>query len=106
MNKREMLITEILYLSLLVNSHTDYCVFIRFSGHVDQLEVEICKTKERYQDIVARDGFNYKKVSEKELKSIQDQLTSILNDGEINYDELDYTVIKHNEYHLCSRRGN
>lgn len=106
MYKKEKLITEIIYLSLLVNSHTDYCVFIRFSGHVSQFGIEITETKERYNDIITNDELHYKNVSEKELRAIKDNLTSILDGGEINYEELDYTIIKHNRYHLCSRRAN
>lgn len=45
---REQIICDILQLAFLVQEHTDYCVFIRYSGHVNSLDVEICESKKNY----------------------------------------------------------
>ena len=41
MDEKDRLVCEIMQLAYLVQRHTNYCVFVRYSGHVDALELEI-----------------------------------------------------------------
>jgi hypothetical protein len=49
MTKQE-LATEILNLCLRINNETGFCAFFRYSGHVDNYDVQISKGKKSYND--------------------------------------------------------
>ncbi len=40
------LIGEVMALAYLINSNTEYCTFIDYSGHVDKLEISVRKSKD------------------------------------------------------------
>lgn len=45
MFKPVKLLGEIMSLAYLVNANTEYCVFVRYSGHIESLSVDICQGK-------------------------------------------------------------
>lgn len=91
--ERGALIAEIMFLGYMVNSHTTYCVFVDFSGHVDSMSVEIAKSKNLFNEKIASTDF-YTKYADDEhpwkvttldvLKAKRDHLKYILEEGEID----------------------
>jgi len=53
-------VSELMYLAVMVNLHTDYCVFLDYSGHVYGLTVRITPTKEDFNTVLAEDDFQLK----------------------------------------------
>jgi hypothetical protein len=91
--ERGALIAEIMFLAYMVNSHTTYCVFADFSGHVDMMSIQIARSKDRYNDEIASTEFGTKYADKKQpwkvtplgaLKTKRDHLKHILDEGEIN----------------------
>lgn len=107
MNEKIKLTIELMALAFLVNEKTDYCVFIRFSGHIDSMEIEVAASKENYLNKVLRAEFDtaYKEWRKTDqplianLKSRIAVLKQILKDGEIDYRELDYMTQKYRDYY-------
>jgi len=46
MFKPVKLMGEVMALAYLVNANTDYCVMIRYAGHVDELKIQVFPSKE------------------------------------------------------------
>jgi len=99
MEEEVRLTIKVLHLAYLVHEKTDYCVFIRFSGHVDRLEIDIRESQVNWETQVLRSEFSTKymalrdaRVGEKraELQARIEVLEQILADNEISYDDLDY----------------
>jgi hypothetical protein len=81
-------------LAYLVQKCTDYCVFIRFSGHIEQLEVDIRESRKNWETEVLKTEFHtaFKEYYEKkdplmDLKSKRDVLARIINEKEIPYED-------------------
>lgn len=55
------LYVELAYLSMLVNLHTDYCVFFDYSGHVWNVSIRIRRSKKAYNEEVADSEFRVMK---------------------------------------------
>lgn len=95
-------ITEIFYLAMLVHTNTDYCVFVRLSGHVDRMEVEIAKSKTDYNVIVAKTDqyIDKKNFVLRDVENAKAVLIGILEVGEIDYDlcECEEIIEVHREY--------
>jgi hypothetical protein len=99
---KDQIIIEIMHLAYLVQRHTNYCVFIEFHGHVEQLEVRIRASKEDWQTKVLDTQFHteFKKwMAQKDplafYKAKRDILKRILDEGEVPYELCDverYTV--------------
>ncbi len=99
-DERIKLILEIMALAYLVNEHTEYCIFIRYSGHVDSLDIQITENKERYNTTVCESEFkthfhnlyDFKKETEDNylawLKAKKETLKDILDYGEIDYSDM------------------
>ena len=85
-------IMEIMNLAFLVHQETEYCVFIDWSGHVNQLSISIRESIENYETHVADMKFytwwqsNHKGVPYDELKAKEEVLKSILDTHHIPYD--------------------
>lgn len=47
-------IPEILAVAYRIHNETDFCVFIRFSGHVNHLEIEIDKSIKNYDTTIVK----------------------------------------------------
>ena len=99
MDEETRLVIRIMHLAYLVNASTDYCVFIHFSGHVNQLEIQIAESKKLYTHAVLQTDFAtvYKSWRDRnapplvaELKARADVLERILTERKIPFDELDY----------------
>lgn len=100
------LVGDITTLGAMVNMFTDFCVFIRFSGHVDTIDVTIAASKDDYNknivkgnyDLPTKKGYGDKEESLfKTLNRIKYQLKKILRDHKIDYSKLDYEeeVVRH-----------
>lgn len=80
-------VSEIMYLTVLVNLYTDYCVFLDYSGHVYSLSVSITPSKEDYNTILAEDEFRLKPFKSGDgvawLERKRDILVQILEGREI-----------------------
>lgn len=102
----ELIIKAMTY-GYLVHAKTEYCVFVRFHGHVESLEIEIRKSIKDWQTRVCetemtsktKEYYN-KQASFADLKGKIDVLKNILDTHEIPYDAMDYTIeqIKHHYF--------
>ena len=111
--ERIRLIMQIFALGYLVQEHTDYCVFMNFSGHVDSFEIDIRESKERYNNEVCRASFktkfdsyfDYKNENSEGnrlawLKAKRDVLKEILETGDIPYSEMEEYIEKEYKYNF------
>ena len=97
MTEEDNLIVEIMKIAYLVHRLTRYCVFIRFSGHINQCEIDIRESKEHWQQEVLSTEFytEYERLSKWEhnplayLQAKKNILLKIIEDEEIPYDECD-----------------
>ena len=86
---KEKLTAEIMYLSALVNANTELCVFVRYSGHVDVLDVDIAESKENFKSrIFEADSRLDSKKGMESLERVRGELISILTDHKIPYETL------------------
>lgn len=93
MHKKEQLITDVVYLSMMVNYKTKYCVFTEFSGHVDWLEFSICESKENHKNAIVVGCIRLKKDDAIEmLQEVKAKLIEILEDGEVDTSNMKYTI--------------
>lgn len=94
----QSLALRMMQLAYLVQTHTDFCVFIRFSGHVNTLDIEIAKSKEDWKTILfeaetMRLYQEQRKNSAPKLAHLQTKiqlLEQILSDGEIPFEDLEF----------------
>lgn len=95
-------LTELMYLAMLVHEHTDYCVFIDYSGHIDKLGIQIRKSQEEYNVRIADAGMYAKGelFTTKRYEDVKKVLTDILDNGEIDYDLCEVEEIITHEYHF------
>lgn len=89
--ERERLIMEIMCLAFRFHQESGYCVFIDFSGHVDQLSISIRESQSNYQTNVADSSFYTVPFRHEEsqdpnswLKYKRNVLLVILEQGEID----------------------
>ncbi|MCP4987739.1 MAG: hypothetical protein GY928_17280 [Colwellia sp.] len=70
--ERLALMTEIFYLSVMVNQETDKCVFLDYAGHVESITIQIAESKTNYLKEIASTEFyaNYYEDPEKPLRFI------------------------------------
>ncbi|MBP1992531.1 hypothetical protein [Paenibacillus eucommiae] len=106
MNKKQSLIneklSEIMLLCVLVNNHTDYCVFMNLSGHVDQISFRVCESKARWQRSLIEQEFYFShnappKLNQK-LDKIIDTLTEILKTNHIDFGKFKSVRTTHTTY--------
>lgn len=111
LTEEQKIILDIMRLAYLVQELTEYCVFIRYSGHVDQLQIQICKSKIGWEETVMESEFAtaYKSWRDKdedpmkaELLSRREVLEQILEDGSIDYDQegVDFEEYAVRDYHF------
>lgn len=55
----EIEITKAFYLSLLINRHSEKCVFFNMSGHVSSIEIQVNMSKKAYMDMPMRSEIEY-----------------------------------------------
>jgi hypothetical protein len=85
-------VQELIGLAMKVQETTEYCVFIQFSGHVNNLEIDISKSKKNYKDRVIESEFRTdgpyvtKEHFERRYKEIKGFLVNILKKGKIDYE--------------------
>ncbi len=97
MDEKQKMILRIMQLAYLVHELTEYCVFIRFSGHVHSLEIDIRESVENWERVVMETQMRlaYRKHRDKGeefayYKCKIDVLEQILKDGEVDLSELEY----------------
>jgi hypothetical protein len=100
-----LLLGEIQTLAYMVNAFTEYCVFVRFSGHVDQIEVDVARTKSDYLDKVVNGQTYLSQDSSDEknmirLRKIKTELRKILRKNKVDYSRLNYEVEEVRHYKL------
>lgn len=93
--ERNKMMIEIMALAYLVQVHTDYAVFIRYSGHIDNLEIEIVESADRYQNKIASSEFYTEKYHQDDLgwwKAKRDHLLKIIETGDVDVSEMNETL--------------
>ena len=103
--EKDKLVMEIMCLAYAVQRNTDYGIFIDYSGHVDSLSIKICPTKEDYRTEIASTDFYIDKYENEGdglgwLKTKRDHLKQILEDGEIDFCDMDKEIIETVEHHF------
>ena len=94
-NEKTRLMAEVMLLAMQVEDKTGHAVFIRYSGHVGHLEIDIRESKEHYQKEIASSGFYTNGDDERtieKLKSVKRNLIGFLEDEEVNQDKLQYWI--------------
>lgn len=105
-----MLVGEIQALAYMVNTFTEYAVFVDFSGHVDAIMVSIRESKENYNKRIV-EGRSYVppfdedwKVSLEEMSSalnkIKSNLRKILRKNAIPYSRMNFDIEEVRRYKL------
>jgi hypothetical protein len=99
MNQKQKLTSEIMTLAYMVNEVTDYCTFVRFSGHVNHVEITIAKSRKDYLNQIATSEFKPNGKVER-LQSAKETLLNILKDKNIDVSEFDYEIeeIRHYKF--------
>lgn len=99
--EKTKLVLEVFTLAYLIQRNTDYCVWIRYSGHVDSCEIEIAESKKKWQNKVCETNFynEFKKMWDADkdnpllyLTSRRNVLKQILEDNDIPYSEMEEHV--------------
>jgi hypothetical protein len=99
MNQKQKLTSEIMTLAYMVNEVTEYCTFVRFSGHVNRVAVTIAKGKKDYSNHIIESDFRTDGKVER-LLSVKETLLNILKDKNIDVSEFDYEIeeIRHYKF--------
>lgn len=100
------IVIKMLHLAYLVQAETDYCVFIRYSGHVNNLEIEIAESKERWQNkVLQTDVYDAYSILVKDHPSWKASMLAkvailerILRENEIPYEDCDVEEYLVEEY--------
>lgn len=88
--ERNEKLAEACYLCVMVNNHTNYCVFLNLSGHVSQISFSVRESKTAYQRVLVEDEFYFdeKRMLSRRLDKVIGFLTEILENNRINYSKL------------------
>jgi acid stress-induced BolA-like protein IbaG/YrbA len=99
MNEKQKLTSEIMTLTYMVNETTEYCAFLRFSAHVDRVEIDIAKSKKDYLNYIVSSEFKPNGKIER-LQSIKETLLNILKEKNIDVSNFDYEIeeIRHYKF--------
>lgn len=98
MTKKQQLILKIMHLAYLVHELTEFCVFMRLSGHIGSVEISIRESREKWENVMLESRIS-KLYAEnrKEMDPTFSYLTAkvevlehILQEQEIPYEKLDY----------------
>lgn len=99
MTEKDRLVIKVLHLAYLVHVYTQYCVFIRFAGHVGCLLVDIRKSKDDWQNEQFKDEMqieyrqNRKSGDDPIIAELRGKiaiLEHVLKDGEVPWNKLKY----------------
>jgi hypothetical protein len=99
MNEKQKLTSEIMTLAYMVNETTEYCTFLRFSGHVNNVEITIAKSRKDYLDKIVTSDFKPNGNIER-LQSAKETLLKILKEKNIDVSGFDYEIeeIRHYKF--------
>jgi hypothetical protein len=96
-------IQELIGLAMKVQHETNYCVFVRFAGHVSSFEIDIRESKKSYNDEVVSgefytDGRYGEERFEKNYRKMRNALLEILETGEFNPNSENVRTVERVEY--------
>lgn len=92
MENKTKLLSEIIMLAMKIQEETDYCVFVRTSGHVGNLvEIKIAASKKSYNNKIVSCEFHPERDSSTRMEQVKETLINFLEEG-IDQSELDYWV--------------
>lgn len=90
MNEKVKLMSEIIMLSMQLQEESEHVVFVRFSGHVDSMDIDVVQSKSNYSDKLARSTFSTKgDTSLERMQQVKEQFLEFLDEG-FSTDNLDY----------------
>jgi len=105
MDEKTRLVLEVMQLAYLVQRYTEYCIFIRYSGHIDSLEIDIRKSRKEWDKEILKTEISktYQEYYEKrdllrELKTKRDVLAKIINEQRIPYEDVNVEQYLVEEY--------
>lgn len=87
-------VNKIIGLTLMINEQGKYCTFLRFSGHIDVVEIDIRKSKDEYHDEIADSRISLKgyrwenKTLDNRLDEVIEVLGRFVEEVDIPYDYL------------------
>lgn len=87
------LVQEVIFLAMTVQEETSHCVFVSFSGHVENMSISIRESKEDYKERIC--DCNISLDSECALERLQEvkmKLLGFLEAGEVNTSEMAYDI--------------
>jgi hypothetical protein len=91
--EKQKLISEIMQLAMAINFQTDYCVFVDFSGHVDELSIRIVESKENYKErVCASSTYLNREYTMQRLEDMKIKLIEILETKEIDTSIMNYRI--------------
>lgn len=86
------LMAEVMLLAMQVQEETGHAVFIRFSGHVDSINIEITESQDNWQNKLADSTFSTKsEYTIERLEKVKETLLGFLEEG-VDTEQLDYWV--------------
>lgn len=95
----EKKLAEIMYLGMMINTRTEYCIFINIAGHVDQVEVNIRESKEEYDVEIARCQQYYDATdTEARLDGIIKVLADVLETKVVDYEAFSSYYVEIKKY--------
>lgn len=104
MNEKSKLMAEIILLAMKVQRETKYCVFIRYSGHVENMEITIAASKNSFTENIATSEFKTEPYSFSDndftierMESVKETLLAIIDDKKVDVSQMDYEIeeVKH-----------
>ena len=91
--EKEKLVQEITYIAMLVDAHTDRCVFTRYWGHVNGLDIDICESKNDYNNKICSSNISLNSdCALEELQEAKTTLLGFLENGKVDITGLAYEV--------------
>ncbi|WP_040981025.1 hypothetical protein [Oceanobacillus jeddahense] len=98
MDEKSKLMAEITLLAMKLQNETDYAVFVNLSGHVDKMEISICRSKKNYSNEIANCEFYVNKdYSFKRMQEVKEILLAFIEEKKVDVSQLNYDIeeIKH-----------
>ncbi|GIO25355.1 hypothetical protein [Oceanobacillus sp. J11TS1] len=96
MDEKSRLMAEITLLAMKLQNETNYAVFVSLSGHVEKMEIRVCKSKKKYLDDIASCEFYTDRDLER-MQEVKEYLLGFIEKKKVDVNQLDYEIeeIKH-----------
>jgi len=90
MNEKTKVLSQIVMLAMKMQEESDHAVFLRLSGHVDSMNIDIAQSKTDYNEIIASANFYVGEKSDMDrLLKVRTTLEEFIEDG-VNTEQLEY----------------